>query len=278
MSELTRLRSRTSDPAEADALLAASGGRFAFASEPDAGFFFDVDQIVDPSFSVARYTIGGEWETSGEFEDLCIVNVTSGSYDWEIDGMRASATRAPFLIRPGHDFTCEAERSDIVNIYLSPATLRDVARTTFGDEHLEVVFDSPSTIGPEHSEYMLTAATVATGVAGGEDGHEAIAYGLLGLIAVHVVAVIAMSILGKENLIRAMVTGRKPADLHPDAHDAQPPAGLAAPLAALVVGGAAFAATRVDPQAFVPSIRAESGEHEGGERGEQGEGAEHDED
>lgn len=127
----------------------------------------------------------------------------------------------------------------------------------------------------------LTAATVATGVAGGEDGHEAIAYGLLGLIAVHVVAVIAMSILGKENLIRAMVTGRKPADLHPDAHDAQPPAGLAVPLAALVVGGAAFAATRVDPQAFVPSIRAESGEHEGGERGEQGEhgeGAEHDED
>ncbi|NUU07967.1 AraC family transcriptional regulator [Leifsonia sp. C5G2] len=161
MSELTRLRSSTSDPAEADALLAASGGRFAFASEPDAGFSFEVDQIVDPSFSVARYTIGGEWETSGEFEDFCIVSVTDGAYRWEIDGTRASATRAPFLIRPGHDFMCEAEGSDIVNVYLSPATLRDVARTTFGDEHLEVVFDSASTLGPSHSEYMLTAATVA---------------------------------------------------------------------------------------------------------------------
>ncbi|RDV43630.1 hypothetical protein DOE76_16990 [Leifsonia sp. ku-ls] len=161
MPELTRLRSRTSDPAEADALLAASGGRFAFASEPDAGFSFDVDQIVDPSFSVARYSIGGEWETSGEFEDLCIVNVTGGSYDWEIDGVRGTATRAPFLIRPGHDFMCTAQQTDIVNIYLSPTTLRDVARITFGDEHLDVVFDSPSTLGPLHSEYMLTAATVA---------------------------------------------------------------------------------------------------------------------
>ncbi|MEN0085029.1 MAG: helix-turn-helix transcriptional regulator [Leifsonia sp.] len=161
MSELTRLRSSTSDPAEADALLAASGGRFAFASEPDAGFSFDVDQVVDPSFSVARYAIGGEWETSGEFEDLCIVNVTGGAYRWEIDGDRADATRSPFLIRPGHDFMCEAVSADIVNIYLSPATLRDVARTTFGDEHMEVVFDAPGTLGPLHSDYMLTAATVA---------------------------------------------------------------------------------------------------------------------
>lgn len=161
MSDVSRIRSSTSDPAEADALLAASGGRFAFASEPDAGFSFDVDQVVDPSFSVARYAIGGEWETSGEFEDICIVNVTGGAYRWEIDGDRASGVRSPFLIRPGHDFMCEAESTDIVNIYLSPATLRDVARTTFGDEHLEVVFDSPAALGPAHSEYMFTAATVA---------------------------------------------------------------------------------------------------------------------
>ncbi|MGO4534684.1 helix-turn-helix transcriptional regulator [Leifsonia sp. 2MCAF36] len=161
MADFTRLRSRTSDPAEADALLAASGGRFAFASEPDAGFVFDVDQIGDPSFSVGRYSIGGEWETSGEFDDLCIVNVVSGSYGWEIDGERGNGTRAPFLIRPGHDFACEAEGTVIVNVFLSPRALQDVARITYGDEDLAVVFDSPTPIGKRHSEYMLTAATVA---------------------------------------------------------------------------------------------------------------------
>lgn len=161
MSDVTRLRSRTSDPAEADALLAASGGRFAFAAEPDAGFFFDVDQAVDPAFSVARYAIGGEWETSGEFDDLVIVNVTRGSYRWEIDGVRASATRAPFLLRPGYDFSCFSAGSEVVNIFLSPQTLQDVARTTYGDEQLAVVFSSAQTLSQRHSDYMLTAATVA---------------------------------------------------------------------------------------------------------------------
>jgi len=161
MPDITRLRSRTSDPAEADALLTASGGSFAFASEPDAGFSFDVDQIVDSSFAVGRYSIGGEWQTSGEFDDLCIVNVTSGSYGWEIGGERGNGTRAPFLIRPGHDFACEAVGTEIINVFLSPTALQDVARITYGDEDLAVVFDSARPISPRHSEYFLTAATVA---------------------------------------------------------------------------------------------------------------------
>lgn len=55
----------------------------------------------------------------------------------------------------------------------------------------------------------LTAATILTGASGGEDGHEAIAYALLGLVGVHIAAVLLMSRLTKENLILAMVTGRK---------------------------------------------------------------------
>jgi cytochrome b len=127
----------------------------------------------------------------------------------------------------------------------------------------------------------LTAATILTGVAGGEDAHEAIAYTLLGLVAVHVVAVLLMSHLAKDNLILAMVTGKKHADRYPDAHDAAPPARLAVPVAALAVGAAAYGATRVDHQAFVPHASAEAGEegeHEAGEHGgERGE-AERDDD
>jgi cytochrome b len=115
----------------------------------------------------------------------------------------------------------------------------------------------------------LTAATVFTGAAGGEDAHEAIAYALLGLVAVHIFAVLVMSHLVKDNLIFAMITGKKHAARYTDAHDAAPPARLAVPIAAIAVGGAAFSATRIDPQAFVPHVGAEAEEIEGGESASQ---------
>jgi len=128
----------------------------------------------------------------------------------------------------------------------------------------------------------LVAGTVFTGVAGGEDVHETIAYGLLAMIAVHVVAVVAMSWMTRDNLIGAMITGRKKTTHFPEAQDAEPPVPLAVPLAAIVVAGSALTATRVDPQAFVPGVRAEAGERaegtEAGEAGEDHEAGEGDED
>lgn len=95
----------------------------------------------------------------------------------------------------------------------------------------------------------------------GEGLHEALAYLLLGLIVLHVMAVVVMSFLTRENLIVAFITGRKRADLHPGAIDARPPATLAVPLAVIAIGGAAYGATRIDPVAFTP------GGHAGGEGG-----------
>ncbi|TPW03827.1 MAG: cytochrome B561 [bacterium] len=125
----------------------------------------------------------------------------------------------------------------------------------------------------------LVAATTYTGIVGGEGGHEDIANILLAMIALHVVAVVVMSFLTRDNLIGAMITGRKKTTHFPDAQDAAPPARLAVPLAVLVVAGSAYAATRIDPQAFVPGAQAEAGEGgENGESGEGGEGGEADED
>ena len=160
MADFVRLHSQTSDPEEADAAMAEAGGRFAFAQLPQNDFSFEVDQAIDPSFSVARYTIGGEWETSGDFDDVVVVNVKTDVYRWDIDGERGFGARSPFLIRPGHDFTCFAENSDVVNIFLSPQILSDVASTAFGHDG-PVVFDSAQTRSPEHARYMMTAATVA---------------------------------------------------------------------------------------------------------------------
>ncbi|WP_430424591.1 cytochrome b/b6 domain-containing protein [Phenylobacterium sp.] len=113
----------------------------------------------------------------------------------------------------------------------------------------------------------LVAGSVVTGITlltgGGEDLHEALAYGLLAVIGVHVVGVIVMSFATRENLVRAMVTGRKPSDRHPGAADAKPAAIYALPLAGLAVAAAVAGAIRIDPQAFQPHAHAEAGE--GGE-------------
>lgn len=117
----------------------------------------------------------------------------------------------------------------------------------------------------------LTGATIATGVAmlasaGENELHEVFAYALLALIGVHVVAVVAMSIASRENLVRAMITGVKPAARHPGGHDAKPAPATAYGLAAVALIAAALAAIRIDPQAFGPHSRAEAGEaREGGE-------------
>jgi cytochrome b len=110
----------------------------------------------------------------------------------------------------------------------------------------------------------LVAATVATGVLvikGGEDElHETIAYGLLVVVGIHLVAVVAMSWASRENLVRAMITGVKPASRHPGATNARAAPWFALPLAALAVAALAFGATRIDPHAFGPHASAEAGE------------------
>lgn len=104
----------------------------------------------------------------------------------------------------------------------------------------------------------------------GEELHETLSNILLGLIALHVIAVIAMSVLTKDNLIRAFVTGRKRADQYPGIANARPPASVAIPIAAVAMGSAAYGITLIDPVAFVPGAHAEAGEAGGGEAGEDG--------
>lgn len=111
----------------------------------------------------------------------------------------------------------------------------------------------------------MVAAVVWTGVVLAEDVHELLGWTLLALVGIHVVAVIVMSLLTRENLVRAMVTGSKRADRHPGEGDARRP-GLAGTIVALLVlAGAVFAVRAYDPLAF--TLRsAEAYEHgvEGG--------------
>ena len=112
----------------------------------------------------------------------------------------------------------------------------------------------------------LIAATVWTGAFGGpaaKDLHELVGWTLLAMVGLHIVAVIAMSLLQRENLLRAMVTGNKPAARHPGATGAKPPSALGIFVAALVLVVAVYAVLQYDPQAF--TLRsADSFEHRAG--------------
>ena len=109
----------------------------------------------------------------------------------------------------------------------------------------------------------LAGATVWTGAFGsGEDLHEVLGWTMLALVGVHIVAVIVMSRIERENLVRAMVTGRKPADRHPGAADATRPGVFALVLGIAVIAGTIFAIVQYDPQAFTQRS-AEAFEHRG---------------
>lgn len=112
-----------------------------------------------------------------------------------------------------------------------------------------------------------TAAVVWTGIAlagggGSEDLHETIAYALLGLIAVHVIGVIVMSVMTRDNLVRAMVTGHKPA------------AGLPVQRAERPRLMAAFAGLAVIMVSVLGILRYDAGAFQAGSR-EEGEMEEH---
>ena len=109
----------------------------------------------------------------------------------------------------------------------------------------------------------LTAVTVWSGAFGGEaaeDLHEIVAWTLLVMVGLHILAVLVMSLLERENLVRAMVTGRKSRARHRTARDASTPGVAGIVITLGVLAGTIFGILRYDPQAF--ALRsAESFEH-----------------
>jgi cytochrome b len=99
----------------------------------------------------------------------------------------------------------------------------------------------------------LIAVTVWTGAFGGEsaeDIHELVGWTLLAFIGLHIAAVLVMSLLQRENLARAMVTGSKHGARHPGARDAKRPGIIGWLVGLAVLAGAIYAVLQYDPKAF----------------------------
>ncbi|MCI0159359.1 helix-turn-helix domain-containing protein [Leifsonia shinshuensis] len=161
MDDLRRVRSSTTDPEEADALLREAQGRFAFSRDPGADFSFRVEQAGDDGLTVGVYRIGGEWVSDGEFDQFSVSGVFAGDYRWEMDGERDSSYGVPFLARPGHELFGHGESLSIVNVYIAPERLREVARVVYADDSIVPVFGSPRPVDLRRGRHMLQLVQVA---------------------------------------------------------------------------------------------------------------------
>lgn len=112
---------------------------------------------------------------------------------------------------------------------------------------------------------VWTGTGLTSGGENGEDIHEGIANALILLIGLHIAGVIIMSRLSKDNLVKAMINGRKAQSRHPGAVDAAPAPGLAVPVAALAIVAGAYGIVQLDAGAFSPVAQGEADEAGGGE-------------
>ena len=116
----------------------------------------------------------------------------------------------------------------------------------------------------------LTGLTVATGAFGGEpaeDLHKVIAWTLLAFVGIHVAAVLLMSLFQRENLVTAMITGKKALARHDGAIDARRPSAVGVEIAIIVVAATIYGVLQYDPQAF--TLRgAEAFQERGGSIGD----------
>ncbi|MGB5484839.1 cytochrome b/b6 domain-containing protein [Parasphingorhabdus sp.] len=120
------------------------------------------------------------------------------------------------------------------------------------------------------------ALIVTSGGEAGEDLHEIIGWSLLGLVVIHIVAVFVMSLMTRDNLVRAMITGYKRAGRHAGVSNAQKPSLFSYLVGFATIAAAIFGILTIDPQAFVPRS-TESAEHGQNQTGYGQRDVEHDE-
>lgn len=117
---------------------------------------------------------------------------------------------------------------------------------------------------------LFAIGSVATGMAlEGEGPHEVFGTALIVLAGLHVLAVFVMSAMTRENLPRAMVTGRKQVAAARGLADARPASNVALVFALLAAAGATVAIRAWDPLAFAPRAAEahEDGQGEGDSEG-----------
>jgi cytochrome b len=148
-------------------------------------------------FAFAFFT-GDEWKKAHILAGYIIAGLVAFRIVWGLIGPR-HARFTDFVRSPGTVFT-------YVRDALAMKAPRHIGHNPAGGAMIVALLLAIAGIAT--TGYMMTTDTF-WGIEWVEEAHEALVYGTLGLIALHVGGVIFASIEHGENLAKAMVTGRK---------------------------------------------------------------------
>ncbi|MFI7481152.1 helix-turn-helix transcriptional regulator [Kocuria sp. M1R5S2] len=119
----------------------------------EASFLYRQDVQGDTDLNLGRLTFRGSIAGHMVLEDaFSVVVPRAGGVRWTIDG-QAGTGLGVFVVQPGQDYYGEVDRLEVDSVNLGLSTLRETARTVYGDEELAVSFAGPRPLSPTRERY-----------------------------------------------------------------------------------------------------------------------------
>lgn len=118
------------------------------AVSDESSFLYSQEVQGDADLSLSRLTFRGSIAGRMVLDEVfSVVLPRAGGVDWTIDG-RSGTGLGAFLVQPGQEYYGEVDQLLVDSVTLSLPTLRETARTVYGDEALEVAFHDPRPRSP----------------------------------------------------------------------------------------------------------------------------------
>ncbi|GGG58956.1 hypothetical protein GCM10011374_22240 [Kocuria dechangensis] len=151
-AEPVRLRVATTDPEEAGHRLRQTYAGAEMRTPRDSpAFVYRQEVDGDHDLALGRFHFGGHGRVSLVLEDtFTVVRGRSGVHHWEVGGHHGTGL---MLIQPLQDYRAVLELLEVDSVNLSVSALRETARTVYGDEKLEIVFDAPRPVSRAREQF-----------------------------------------------------------------------------------------------------------------------------
>ncbi len=156
------LHMATTDPEVANEALQQvyTRARMGTIADPSS-FLYRQDVRGDAELSLGRLTFRGSIAGRMVLEDVfSVILPRAGGVDWTIDG-RSGTGLGVFMLQPGQEYYGEVDRLLVDSVTLGRTTMRETARTVYGDEDLDVSFHDPRPRSPARERYWRSTVAFA---------------------------------------------------------------------------------------------------------------------
>ncbi|MFE7628845.1 helix-turn-helix transcriptional regulator [Kocuria sp. NPDC057446] len=154
MAPLHRHVATTSDPEVANEALRQIYARARMGTVADeSSFRYRQEVLGDADLSLGRLDFRGS--IAGRMvleESFSVVLPRAGGVDWSIDG-RTGTGLGVFLLQPGQEYYGEVDRLLVDSLTVARSTLRETARTAYGEAFPEVAFHDPRPRSPARERH-----------------------------------------------------------------------------------------------------------------------------